>query len=64
VRLQAAFCRGDRPLTSLLATVDDVLSPDDPRLEAIVSAATVELFPLYDGTRDDDDKCRFRRRGC
>ncbi len=63
VRLQAAFCGGDRPLTSLLATVDDIASIDDPRLERVVAAAVVELFPLYDGTRDDDD-CRRPLRKC
>ncbi len=63
VRLQAAFCDRTKPLTSLQVTVDDVASPDDPRLEAMVSAAVIQLFPLYDGTRDDDD-CRRPRRKC
>ncbi len=63
VRLQAAFCERTKPLTSLQVTVDDVASPDDPRLEAMVSAAVVELFPLYDGTRDDDD-CRRPLHRC
>ena len=49
VRLQAAFCERTKPITSLMVTVNDVASPDDPRLEAMVSAAVVELFPLPNG---------------
>ena len=63
MRRQAAFCERTKPLTSLQVTVDDVASPDDPRLDAMVSAAVIQLFPLYDGTRDDND-CRRPRRKC
>lgn len=54
VRLQAAFCQKERPLTQLQVTVDGVTSPADPRLKRMVTAAVLELFPPIDNTRDDD----------
>ncbi len=59
VRLQAAFCLEETPLTELQVAVNDVASPADPRLERMVSQAVIELFPQIDATRDDD---RGRRR--
>ncbi len=64
VRLQAAFCFQTKPLTELQVTVDDVASVDDPRLEQMVGAAVIELFPPFDETRDDDDGCRRRAGKC
>ena len=62
VRLQAAFCVGTKPLTSLQVTIGGVASPFDVRLERMVAAAVVELFPPIDETRFD--KCGGRLRGC
>ena len=62
VRLQAAFCLGTRPLTELQVATDSVTSPADPRLERMVAAAVIELFPLVDNTRDDD--CQRRLANC
>ncbi len=59
VRLQAAFCLEERPLTELQVAVNDITSPADPRLRRMVSQAVIELFPPIDGTKDDD---RGRRR--
>ncbi len=62
VRLQAAFCLGDRPLSSLQVATDGVTSPTDPRLDRMVAAAVIELFPPIDNTRDDN--CRRFPANC
>ncbi len=59
VRLQAAFCIEEKPLTELQVAVNDVTSPADPRLRRMVSQAVIELFPPIDDTRDNDRRRLF-----
>ncbi len=56
LRLQAAFCHGPKPLTEIQATIDDVSSVADPRLDHLISQTMIQLLPLRDDDRDDD--CR------
>ena len=58
VRLQAAFCIEDKPLTELQIAVNDLTSPADPRLGRMVSQAVLELFP--EDTRDNDGRRGLR----
>ncbi len=62
VRLQAAFCVGTKPLTALQVATDGIASPYDARLERMVAAAVIELFPPIDETRSD--KCGGRLGKC
>ncbi len=64
LRLQAAFCIEEKPLTELQVAVNDVTSPSDPRLRRMVAAAVIELFPLTDFTRDDDCPRRILPNCC
>lgn len=56
IRLIAAFCRSDRAQTYVVASIDDVNSPDDPRFRTFLRHVTTRLFPPRD-MFDDPDRC-------
>ena len=43
--LVATYCRGDRPMTQVTASLDGVGGPDDPRFRDFIKQVTLSLFP-------------------
>lgn len=56
IRLLAAFCRGDKPLTSLAADVGGVDDAGDPAFRRFMRQVTVLLFPPQN-REDRDSRC-------
>ena len=59
ISMVAALCRGgDSALTYLVASVDNVNGPSDPRFESFLRQATVQLFPKNpDDNRRNEPSC-------
>ncbi|MCK6454105.1 MAG: hypothetical protein L6R19_25090 [Alphaproteobacteria bacterium] len=45
VELVATYCRGDRPMTQVTASLDGASGPDDPRFQDFIKQVTLSLFP-------------------
>jgi len=53
IAVVAAMCRGGgSAVTYLLASVDDINGPSDPRFETFLRQITAQLFPRIDPNRD------------
>jgi len=46
VDLVATYCRGDKPMTQVLARADGMQSADDPRFRDLIRQVTLSLFPF------------------
>ncbi|MGQ0675070.1 MAG: hypothetical protein ACT4N4_03145 [Rhodospirillales bacterium] len=52
--LVATYCRGDRPMTQVIASLD-IGGPDDPRLKNAIRQVTANLFPMTNPDRPGPD---------
>ncbi len=52
INMVAALCRGGAATTYLVASVDGITGPNDPRFQNFLRNATVQLFPRQDPNRD------------
>ncbi len=59
IAVTAAFCRGPgAALTYLVASVDGIAGPDDPRFKQFLRTIVARLFPnRTDDSRDDSRNC-------
>ncbi len=56
VRVLAAFCSADRAVTCTRGSVAGATGPTDAPFRALIRQLGLELFPLEDPTRGDDDR--------
>ena len=52
----AAFCRRERMLTYLGASMGGITSPDDPRFRALIRNATRQLLPHRDPSQEGQNR--------
>ncbi len=55
LRVAAAFCRNEGPLTSIRGELDFVESIEDPAFDALIGQMIDGLFPNFNPDQDDDD---------
>ena len=55
VRVHAALCAADSPLTGLSGRVAEVTGPDDPRFGRLISQMTTNLLPPFNPDRRGDN---------
>lgn len=56
VRVLAAFCGGERVLSSVRGRVDGVTSTDDPRFQQLLDQVSLALFPIRSPDIDDEER--------
>ncbi len=54
VRVHAAFCANESPLTAVSGEVGDASGPGDPRFRQLIRQITVNLFPPFNPDRSSD----------
>ena len=55
-RIIAAFCRRERMMTYLGASMGGITSPDDPRFRALIRTATRQLLPHRDPSQEGQNR--------
>lgn len=61
VKVNAALCAGDQPLTGVNGWVGDVTSPEDPKFHRLISQVTLNLLPPSNPDRRGDSFGIFLR---
>ena len=59
VKVHAALCAGEQPLTGVNGRVGEVTSPDDPKFRQLIRQITTNLLPPYNPDRRDDGTSLF-----
>jgi len=55
VDLVATYCRGDSPQTQVVASLNGVSGPDDPRFADMIKQVTLSLFPFRNPDLNGDN---------
>lgn len=58
INLSAAFCRGEKKISSTEGHVAGVSGPDDPRFQRLISQAAGEIFPSSSTIINEQDRKR------
>lgn len=56
VRVHAALCANESPLTAVSGSVAEAGGPDDPSFQHLIRQITTNLFPPYNPDRRDSDR--------
>ena len=59
VRVHAALCAAESPLTGVSGRVSEVSAPDDPKFARLMAQITTNLLPPRNPERRGDDKGQF-----
>ena len=54
IRATAAFCSGDKAITSIAGSTAKVQGPRDPAFSGLIRRMTLDLFPIQDSVADDE----------
>lgn len=60
VRVHAALCAKESPLTSVSGSIPEASGPVDPRFQHLIRQITTNLFPPYNPDRRDSDRRNSR----
>ena len=53
IRIHAALCANEKPLTSLSGHISGPSGPDDPRFNKLIGQITINLLPPFNPDRRD-----------
>ena len=59
VRVHAALCAGESPLTGVSGRVTGAAGPTDPKFGRLISQITTNLLPPFNPDRRDNDRGQY-----